>query len=335
MKWSMACLPHKAPPSAITGGATVTAQLTNPSALPADGGPFVLSFSSGSGWSATDQASGQSYTASGTPPSLAGLTLNITGAPANGDNFLLNPAPNAATGIGVAASNPDAIAAADPYAATPGTLQSDGSILNANGGSITAGTDSVTSTPASGAAVIPSSYFGQNLQVTFISPTAYGVSTAANPGTEIASGVLGATGGNIAIAYPSGAASSQYWQLPISGTPDAGDTLTLTPGGPSSGSNAARMAASWTQPGTTSSGTLQQGIVGFGTALGANAQQAQQLATATTAQVTTATANLQNISGVNTDAQAVTLTNYQQAYQAAAQVISVAHAMFESLLTAV
>ncbi len=321
--------------AANTGSATLSAQISNASALPLDGGPFLLSYSSASGWSATDQASGQSFTPSGTPPSFAGMTLTITGTPANGDQFTLNPAPNAASGISVAASSPNAIAAADPYVATPGTLQSNGSILNSNGGNAGAGADTVSSTPASGAAVIPASYFGQNLQVTFSSATAYTVAAAASPGTVIASGTLGSSGGTLAVAYPAGAAGGQYWQLPITGTPAAGDTLTLTPGGSSSGSNAARMAAQWTAAGATTAGTMQQAIVGFGTSLGANAQAAQQLSTATTGQVTTATANLQTVAGVNTDQQAVTLTNYQQAYQAAAQAISAAHTMFESLLTAV
>jgi flagellar hook-associated protein 1 FlgK len=328
------------PPSAMpgatnTGGASVTAQITSPSALPMDGGKLLLAYSSANGWSGTDALSGQSYTASGTPPVIAGLTLNVTGSPADGDQFTLNPAPDAASGISVATASPDAIAAADPYVGTPGILQSDGAIRNDNGGTINTGTDSVTPTPASGAAVIPASYFGQNLQITFNAGTSYTVATSANPGTAIASGMLGAAGGNIAIAYPAGAAGGQYWQLPISGTPDAGDVLTLTPGGSSSGSNASRMAALWSAPGITASGTLQQAIIGFGTGLGANAQQATQLSTATAAQVSTATTNLQNISGVDTDQQAVTLTNYQQAYQAAAQAISAAHTMFESLLTAV
>ncbi len=319
---------------ANTGSASITAQISNASALPIDGGPFLLSYSGGA-WTATNQASGQSFTPTGTPPGFAGMTLAISGTPANGDKFILNPAPNAASGIAVSATTPNAIAAADPYAATPGVLQSNGAILNSNGGNVSAGVDTVSSTPASGAAVIPASYFGQNLQVNFTSATAYTVATAASPGTAIASGTLGSTGGVLAIAYPAGAASGQYWQLPISGTPAAGDTLTLTPGGSNSGSNATRMAAQWTAAGTTASGTMQQAVVGFGTSLGANAQAAQQLSTATAGQVTTATANLQTVAGVSTDQQAVTLTNYQQAYQAAAQAISAAHTMFESLLTAV
>jgi flagellar hook-associated protein 1 len=327
--------PSVTPDANNTGNATVTAQITDGSAVPSDGGPFLTTFSSTSGWSAVDQTNGQTYTSNSTPPSFAGLTLNVSGTPANGDQFVLNPAPGAATGIGVVATSPSDIAAADPYVATPGTLQSDGSIADTNGGTITSGTATVTSTPASNATIIPASDFGQNLVITFTSPTAYTVSNAASPATAIASGTLTSSGGNIAIAYPAGAASGQFWQLPISGTPDTGDTMTLTPGGPSSGSNASRMAALFTAPGTTASGTLQQSIVGLGTALGANAQAAQELATATSSQVNTATTNLQTVSGVDTDQQAVLLTNYQQAFQAASQVITTANTMFESLLQAV
>ena len=320
--------------SSNTGSAAITAQIANAAALPVDGGPFTLSYN-GTSWSAKDQASGVNYAVSGTPPGFAGIGFAVTGTAAAGDNFTVNPAPNAATGLAVVAVNTNDIAAADPYVGTPGTLQSDGSIADTNAGSITAGTDIVTGTPAAGAAVVPASYYGQNLQVNFTSATAYTVSTTAAPGTAIASGTLGGNGGNIAVAYPAGAASGQYWQLPISGTPVAGDVLTLTPGGPSSGSNAQRLATLWTTPGTSAAGTLEQAVIGLSTGLGATAQAAQQLATATAGQVTTTTTNLQTVAGVDTDQQAVILTNYSQAYQAAAQAISAAHTMFESLLQSV
>lgn len=326
--------PSVTPGASNSGSAVITASIANASSLPTDGGPFTLTYSSG-GWSALDQASGQSYSVSGTPPSFAGLALSLSGTVNNGDSFTINPAPAAASGISVAATSTSAIAAADPYVSTPGTLQSDGSVQDNNAGTINAGTDSVTSTPASNAAVIPASYYGQNLQINFTSSTAYTVTSAANPSTVIASGTLGSNGGNIAIAYPAGLASGQYWQLPISGTPAAGDTLSLTPGSSSSGSNAQRLASLWTASGTTSTGTLEQSVVGLSTGLGANASAAQQLSTATAAQVTTATSNLSTVAGVNSDQQAVTLTNYEQAYQAAAQAISAAHTMFESLLNSI
>jgi flagellar hook-associated protein 1 FlgK len=184
--------------------------------------------------------------------------------------------------------------------------------------------------------VIPASYYGQDLQLNFTSSTSYTVSVAGNTTPAIASGTLGSNGGNIAIAYPSSdAASGQYWQLPITGTPASGDTLTLTPGDSSSGSNAQRMATLWSTPSTTTAGALEQAFVGLSTGLGANASAAQNLATATSTQVSTATTNLQTVAGVNTDQQAVILTNYQQAYQAAAQVISAARTMFDSLLQSV
>ena len=329
--------PSVAPAAGNTGTASLTAQITNAGQVPTDGGPFTLSYSAANGWSATDQASGTLYpvTVTGGTLAFAGMTLNVTGAPASGDQFAVNPAPGAAAAISVAATNPDQIAAADPYVASPGTLQANGSVVDNNAGQLTAGNDTVTSTPAAGAAVVPANYYGQTLQITFTSSSAYNVETTANPPTVVASGSLSGGNGTIAVAYPAGAASGNYWQLPISGTPAAGDTLTLQPGGLSSGSNATRMAAIWTSPGTSSQGTLQTAAVGLNTSLGANAQEAATLATSSASQVTAATTSLQTISGVSPDQQAVLLANYQQSYQAAAQVIAAANTMFNSLLSAV
>ncbi len=202
--------------------------------------------------------------------------------------------------------------------------------------------------PRTGAATLPAgNYVGQSLVITFASPpTTYSVATAANPTVSIATGTFAQPGGSaIVIPYPTTAtagppptnanAAGQSWQLSFSGTPDAGDTLTLQPGGSSSGSNASRMAQQWNGASNTTKGTLQQSIIGFSTSLGANAQQAQLLSTATDSQVTSATTNLQTVAGVSSDQQAVLLTNYQQAYQAVAQTISTAHSMFQSLINAI
>jgi flagellar hook-associated protein 1 FlgK len=250
----------------------------------------------------------------------------------------VDPAPGAATSIAVATSLGTDIAAADPYVATPGTLQGDGSITDTNAGSIEAGTTSVTDTPEVGATVIPASYYGQSLQVVFTSASDYNVTTTADPTTVIVSGGLSGTTGTstIAIAYPAtGQADGTFWQVPISGAPATGDTLTLTAGGSGSGTNATRLQALWTTTGSTTAGTLQDAVVGLGTSLGANAQQAQDLATGASSQVTSDTSNLQTLAGVSLNQQAVLLTQYQQAFQAAAQVITTANTMFQSLLQAV
>jgi flagellar hook-associated protein 1 FlgK len=323
--------------------------------LPQDGGPFTLSYS-GTGWSALDQSTGTSYpvttATTGTPPAttlaFAGMSITVAAGTANaGDSYTVNPAPGAATELAVVASEPGEIAAADPFVATPGTLQASGAVVDTNAGTPAAGSDTVIGTAAAqtasaaGAATVPASFwdstsFGAtSLQVVFTSASAFNVETTSSPATVISSGTFNGSG-TLQIAYPSSSdAAGQYWSLPITGTPAAGDVLTISPGGSSSGSNATRLAALWTAPGVTQTGTLQQSVVGFSTTLGANAQQAQDLATSTAAQVTSATTNLQTVAGVSTDQQAVLLTSYQQAYQAAATVISTANTMFESLLTAV
>jgi flagellar hook-associated protein 1 FlgK len=321
--------------SANTGTATVTASIASPASLPLDGGPFVLSYSGASGWNAVDQASGANYPVSGTPPSFAGIALAVSGTPAAGDKFVVNPAPNAAAGISAKAVTSSDIAAADPYVASAGSLQADGSIVNNNGGTANAGADTVVSTPSTNAAVVPASYYGQNLQINFASSSSYTVSLAGSSTPAIATGSLGANGGNVAVTYPSAGGGTQYWQLPLNGTPVSGDVISLTPGGSSSGSNAQRMASLWTSATGTVAGSLQNGFIGLATQLGENASAAQNLATATAAQQTTANTNLQNITGVSSDQQGVLLTSYQQSYQAAAQAISIAHSMFESLVQAV
>lgn len=321
------------------GNAQISAGIANTVDLPSDGGPLTLTYSSTNGWSAIDQVSGQTYQASGIPPVLAGMALSISGTVQNGDSFTLNPAPNAASSLSVAASSTGSIAASDPYVAVPGILQSNGSISNENGGTITVGNDNVVSQLPEGVSAVPASAFGQDLQITFstsTNPASYTITSSQNASLDITGQLTSAGNGSIYIQYPSSSnAQSKYWQLQFTASPDNGDALSLQPGGTSSGSNAQRMAGLWTAQNTTTSGTLEQSVVGFTTGLGSNASSAQQLATQTTAQVATTTQNLATVAGVDTDTQAVLMTNYQQAYQAAAQVITSVHSMFESLLSAV
>ncbi|GAB0116678.1 FlgK family flagellar hook-associated protein [Acidisoma sp. 7E03] len=334
-------IPAPSVTAAVSNGGTaaVTAQISDPASLPADGGPFTLTYSSSGGWTALDQASQQSYTlGTGSSLSFAGMTLSVSGAPANGDSFQLDPAPAAASAISVATADVNAIAAADPYVGTPGQLQANGTVVNSNGGTLSTGSSSVTASPASGATTIPASYFGQSLQLVFTSATNFNVTTTADPSTVITSGSLSGTNPTttLAIAYPStSAAAGTYWQLPVSGSPVAGDVLTLTTGGSGSGSNATRMQSLWTAGQGTSQGSMQQAFVNLTSDLGTQANQATQIKAATTAQVTTATTNLQAVAGVDLNQQAVLLTQYQQAFQASAQVIASVRTMFQSLLQAV
>jgi flagellar hook-associated protein 1 FlgK len=322
--------------STNTGTASLSATVTNAAALPSNGQGLVLTYGGAAGWTATVPQTNQTYNLGAGPNlAVAGLAVSVGGAPAKGDSFVVNPAPSASASIQVLTNQASAIAAADPYAATAGTISAAGAVTNNNAGTATESGDTVTATPSAGAAIVPGSYFGQSLTLTFSSPSSYSIQNAS--GTTITSGSWAASGGtNVAIGYPSGSpAAGQYWQVNLTGAPAAGDVVTLAPGGPNSGSNASRMASSWTSPSSAPGGSLQGAILAVVSQAGSASSAAKTTASSTATTLTSATNNLQTIAGVNPDQQAVLLTQYQQAYQAAAQVISTAHQMFESLVQAV
>lgn len=69
--------------------------------------------------------------------------------------------------------------------------------------------------------------------------------------------------------------------------------------------------------------------------LGSSVQSVDNQVTAETSVANAASQNLQEIAGVNTNQQMIDLINYQQAYQAAAQVVNTCSSAFQSLLAAV
>jgi flagellar hook-associated protein 1 FlgK len=159
--------------------------------------------------------------------------------------------------------------------------------------------------------------------------------TIASSGTTLVSGsvALGSSGTAIDIAYPSNPPGG-FYQMVLSGTMvGAGDTLTISPGGPGSNGNAQAMSSLATQ------GTLNGGQNNF------SAQAAQllaQVATQTNQAQTTSQAQQsllsqtqaaqQSYSGVNLNQEAANLILYQQAYQAAAKAISIGNTLFQSLM---
>jgi flagellar hook-associated protein 1 FlgK len=84
--------------------------------------------------------------------------------------------------------------------------------------------------------------------------------------------------------------------------------------------------------GTTSINSAANELV---TNIGIQTSQSQSGATAQQAVLTDASNAQQSVSGVNLDEEAANLVQYQQAYQAAAQVINVSSTLFKSLLNAV
>ncbi|HEX3860982.1 MAG TPA: flagellar hook-associated protein FlgK [Stellaceae bacterium] len=308
-----------------TGSGTLTATISDSNSFtPAD---FVLT-DTANGFQATNQATGQvSNLGNGPTLSLDGLTVAVSGAVAVGDSFKLAPTATAAQSLRVTTTDPAAIAAASAYVATAGD---NAGAVQAAGLGVVAG-----SALATGAAIVPAADFGQNLTVKFTSQTDFQVLDAGN--AVVASGALDA-GGNaqIAIAYPASAGGgNQYAAFSLSGGPAAsGDSFSLTPGGPGSNGNITALSGIASQK-LLAGQTLDNAYAALVTGVGARSQDAQIAAQAAQGVLTQAQNQQQSISGVNLDEQAAELVSYQQAYQASAQVIATAQALFQSLIAAV
>jgi flagellar hook-associated protein 1 FlgK len=270
---------------------------------------YVLSFVGGTP-KLTNTSDGTSVTPAGagtvaSPYTTAGISIVLSGTPANGDQFLVQPTASAAAGLKVVLSNPSQIAAA-------GAIKTAAAGANTGAASISSGTvlDSTNSnllTPVT---------------ITFATPPS---SFSVNGGPAVAF----TSGGNINV---------NGWQVQINGAPAGGDTFTVSGNAGGTGDNRNALAAAnrqnvgVLQNGTTS---ITGGISGLITGLGSQAQQINTAQTAQSAVNAQALSSVQSTSGVNLDEEAASLLQWQQAYQAAAQALMIGNSLFTTLITAV
>jgi flagellar hook-associated protein 1 len=299
------------PDSGNTGSAALTVTRGALSSLTAD--DYKLQYSGGS-WTLTDVTTGQAVamTGSGTagsPFQAAGLSIVTSGAPAANDSFLIQPTAAATAGFGVSLTDPAQIAAASLVQGTAGAANTGGATVTGAG---------VTD---------PSTWVSDTYTVTFGAGNAYTVKNSG--GTQVASGTY-ASGTPISFA---GA------QLTLSGSPASGDTFTVALNNPANtGDNSNLLAMTNALSAATLNGSTAS-VTGAANSLvsriGLVTQQAQNNATAQQTANQDATTALNNVSGVNLDQQAATMLQYQQAYQAMAQMIQASQQMFTTLLTAI
>jgi len=143
--------------------------------------------------------------------------------------------------------------------------------------------------------------------------------------------VLDGTGNSIAAGtYSEGATISfNGIQAAVSGVPNTGDQFAIDPNtsGVGDNTNALLLASLRDTP------RLDGGVTTYQSAY---SQMVSQVgATTRQAEVMSATAARDSLSGVNLDEEAANILRFQQAYQAAARMISVADTLFQSLLDAV
>ncbi|WP_206861573.1 flagellar hook-associated protein FlgK [Lysobacter changpingensis] len=289
-----------------TGTGTLTASIGDLSRLDAQN--VVLKFD-GTAWSATRSDTGANVPLTGTgtagdPLVVNGVELVVGGAPAAGDRFLLQPTAGAAGGIGVAIDDPNRIAAATP-------VKAQAELDNIGTGRI----GGVKVTDAANADLLTPA------DIEFIDGTQYTVN-GAGPFTWTPGQPIEANG----------------WSLSLDGVPAAGDRFSVGSTGAGSSDNGNAIALGNIDDAKALNGStvsLNGAIGGLTTSIGSAARQADYAAEAQQVLFDQAQAARDSVSGVNLDEEAANMLRFQQAYQAAAQVISTADSMFQSLIAAV
>ena len=314
--WSdLSAAPRVLPSSNNTGAGAVAASITDLAAL--SDSRYRLARDTG-GYTLTRLTDGKVFTLASFPASpetVDGVTLSLTsGALAVGDSYLIDPAGDAARQFKLAVSDPARLALAGPVrsAAAAGNL-----------GSGQIGAPDAVSLPS------PPGDLLNPVTITFTSATTFDV-TGTGAGLP-AIGLTYSPATGAALAY-------NGWSVRLDGVPVAGDVFRVEPntGGSGDGRNALALA------GQESLQALEGGrasaVASYGGLLarvGSAGQQARIGADARQVLVNQATAAREAVAGVNLDEEAANLVQLQQAYQAAAQIISITNVIFSSLLNAV
>jgi flagellar hook-associated protein 1 len=301
--------PTVSPSIANSGGATVSAAYDPSTVSQLGASSYTLTYNGSNSWTLTPSG-GKPTTLSGSGPfTVDGMNISVSGTPSANDQYSINT--NASKNIGVAIQDPANIAAAAPVVA--GNTSS-------NTGSATLSNLAVTD-PTNTA-------LKDQVSISFTSPTQYNV-TDTTTGTTLATGV----------AYTSGnSVSYNGWTASLQGTPAAGDNFTVGPNTSGVGDNRNALALAGLQDALTMDGGTSSFGGNYGQLvanIGTKTSQAQTNQKAQQALLQQAQSTQSSISGVNLDQEAANLVKYQQAYQAAAHVVSVANTVFQTLLSAV
>lgn len=243
----------------------------------------------------------------GPPPTADGLALDITGAAATGDSFLLRPYTQAAGNMHTLFASPRDLAVASPVQANMGTTNTGGLAV----GKLVAG-----SVP------IPA-----GVTITFTSGTQYTRSDI--PGTFTYSP-------GTPITYDG--AQPTAWTLTLTGAPQPGDTLTVGPIDPAFApldSGNAKALMDLRDMKLFDGAPLTDGYASLIANVGVRAQSAQYAADVSKSIADDLEAQRTGVSGVNLDEEAAKLIQYQQAYQASAKMLQVAQTIFDSLIQTV
>jgi len=289
-----------------TGNATVVASFSDLSETEASS--YQLSFD-GVDYAVTRTSDGK--TVSGTSPlTIDGLNIEITNPMDIGDRFIIAPTQFAARDFTVALADPAAIALSSALRVVE---------------------DSANSTMTGTAAVAPvdpaDTEFSTPVEISFNDPPdSYNVVDLAT-GTSLQTNTPWVTGDSIV---------QNGWTISFNGNPGASDAYRVEPAGaPGDNSNGLFLAAKQDNKLFSGTQSLAEAYASTIATIGTKTLQAQGNHDAAVGLNNSALEQRDSVSGVNLDEEAVSLTRYQQAYQASARIITVAEETFQTLINAI
>jgi flagellar hook-associated protein 1 FlgK len=253
-----------------------------------------------------------------------GFSFIETGTPTAGDTFAIVPTKNSAALMQTTLTDGNAIAASSAVNITPSTHNvSDGKIAIVD-----------MFDPVSAQGVMPI-----RVDVLEVTPGVFNYTITDNTNTTSAPIVY--TPPSQVIDLPP-APSTAAFQIEISGEPSGAGTnapeqfFIEDAFGVGNGTNAVAMAKTQ-EEGITNGNkeTFNQSFAISSSKVGAKASNAELVADTAQALFTQAFNRNQATSGVNLDEEAANLLKFQQAYQAASQIISTANTIFDTILAAV
>lgn len=288
-----------------TGSGTASVSVADLGAL--SGSDYLLEFD-GVNYTLTDKATNTAVAMSGSgsaiDPFVAdGLSIVVAGAPAAGDRMLLHSTANAAGSIQSVVTDPQALALAAP-------TRSSASLANLGNAAISGTTVADPTDPL----------FLSTSVVEFTSANTYSINGA---------GSFAFVDGDPVTVNGS--------TFVLSGAPSVGDQFTIEANFGASGDNSNGLLLAGVQAERVLSGgtiSINENYGRLVSEVGSTTRQLQSNLDAQSVLRTNAEESLISNSGVNLDEEAANLIRYQQAYQAVAQVVSVASTLFDTLLAA-
>ena len=306
--------------AANTGNARLDVSYADFSALTTS--DYQLSFN-GTNYTLTRLSDGVATTSASLPMNADGLSISLSsGSMASGDSFLLRPTRDGAQALSLAISDPAKIAAASP-------IRTGAPATNKGTAGLSAG--SVDSTYPSGplAGSLTLSFSGATGTLSGFPATA--------PITVSSNGTTTTYPAGSPVPFTDGATLAfAGMSVTLSGTPVDGDQFSIIPNTNGVGDNRNALLLAGLQGQKTLAGNTASFMDAYGqmvSQVGNQTRAAEVNSEAQAKLLEESQSAQQSVSGVNLDEEAANLLKYQQAYQAAAKVMTIASQLFDVLLS--